>query len=226
MNEPTTTVRVWDLPTRVFHWLLAACVIASIATARAGGDAMAWHLRLGGLAITLIAFRVVWGVVGGHWSRFARFAYAPSALGRSWRGASRPDEHHEVGHTPLGALSVFVLLAALVLQTGTGLFADDEVANAGPIAEFVPEASRLALTRWRRGGGQWLLFALMGLHVGAILYHLVVKRRDLVTPMLTGDKRLAVPAPAAVDTLRSRLFALVLLVACAGVVRWAWSLGA
>ena len=226
MNEQQTTVRVWDLPTRAFHWGLAACVIASITSAWIGGNAMAWHFRLGWLVLTLLAFRLVWGLVGGHWSRFARFAYAPAAVLRYLRGESRADEHHEVGHNPLGALSVFGVLSLLAVQAGTGLFADDEIANTGPLQTLVSNATSLALTKWHTGYGQWLLIALIVLHIAAILYYLVAKKRNLVKPMLTGDKQLVAPAPHAVDDWRTRTLALALWLVCAALVSWLWSLGA
>ena len=225
MNEQLTTVRVWDLPTRGFHWLLAACVPASIGSAWIGGNAMVWHFRLGYVVFTLLAFRLLWGLVGGRWSRFATFVYAPTTVARYLRGRSDASEHHDVGHSPLGAFSVFGLLALLALQVGTGLFADDEIANTGPLVGFVPGATSLALTRWHRSVGQWLIVTLLVLHVGAILYYLVAKKRNLVLPMLSGDKRLAVPAPAAVDDGRSRTLAAVLLALCAGLVGWVVSLG-
>ena len=225
MNDPSIAVRVWDLPTRSFHWLLALCVIASVISARVGGNAMVWHFWLGYGAFTLLAFRLLWGLVGGHWSRFATFAYAPTTTWRYLRGRSRDHEHHDVGHSPLGAFSVFGLIALLVAQVGTGLFADDEIANTGPLVRFVSEATSHALSRWHRGPGQWLIVTLVTLHIGAILYYQLRKKRDLVRPMLTGDKRLTVAAPASVDDARSRTLALVLLLACAGVAAWVASLG-
>ena len=220
MNESTVTVRVWDLPTRCFHWLLAACVLGSIGSAWVGGNAMAWHFRLGYAVFTLLAFRLVWGLVGGRWSRFASFVYAPATVLRYLRGASAPHEHHEVGHNPLGAFSVFAVLALLALQVGTGLFADDEIANTGPLQPLVSNATSLALTRWHRGYGQWLVIGLVVLHVGAILYYLLVQKRNLVGPMVTGDKHLVEPAPPAADNLRTRLVAAVLLALCVGLVAW------
>jgi len=224
-ERPLTTVRVWDLPTRAFHWLLASCVLASIASAWLGGNAMAWHFRLGYVVFTLLAFRILWGLVGGYWSRFANFIYAPATIARYLRGASQAHEHHEVGHSPLGAFSVFGLLGLLVLQVGTGLFADDEIASSGPLVKFVSGATSLALTKWHRNFGQWLIIAMVALHVGAILYYVVAKKRNLVRPMLSGDKLLAVPAPAAVDNGRARAFAAVLVALCAGLVWWIVSLG-
>jgi cytochrome b len=226
MNEKLTPVRIWDLPTRVFHWSLAACVFASITSAYLGGNAMVWHFRLGYVVFTLLAFRLVWGFAGGRWSRFASFAYAPATVMRYLRGGSRADEHHEVGHNPLGALSVFGLLALLAAQVGTGLFADDEIANTGPLIKFVSGATSLALTHWHKDFGQRLIVGLVLLHIGAILFYRFRKKTDLVRPMLTGDKSLAFTVPAAVDTARSRILAALLFAACAGGVTWIVNLGA
>jgi cytochrome b len=167
----------------------------------------------------------VWGLVGGHWSRFRTFIYAPTVVLRYLRGASAEHEHHEVGHNPLGAYSVFALLAVLAAQVGTGLFADDEIANTGPLQPCVSNATSLALTHWHRGYGQWLIMALVALHVSAIVYYLAIQKRNLVWPMLTGDKQLAAPAPATVDNARTRAVAVVLLALCAGLVGWVASLG-
>jgi cytochrome b len=218
-------VRVWDLPTRIFHWLLAAAVIGLVVTGKVGGGAMVWHFRLGYLVLGLLAFRLLWGLVGGHWSRFARFLYGPGALLRYLRGRSRPDEHHDVGHSPLGALSVFALLGLLAVQVGTGLVADDEIANVGPLNRLVSGATAAAATAWHKEYGQWLLIALVVLHVAAILFYRLAKGRDLVGPMLAGDKPLPAGTPASADGLGTRLLAVALAAACAALVTWVVRLG-
>jgi cytochrome b len=218
-------VRVWDLPTRLFHWILALCVIASVVTAKIGGNALEWHMRLGYVVFTLLAFRIVWGLVGGRWSRFASFVYAPGTLWRYLRGASRPDEHHDVGHSPIGALSVFGLLVILAAQVGTGLFADDEIATTGPLNKFVSSATGLALTGWHKGWGQWLIITFVVLHVAAIVYYLVARKRNLVRPMWTGDKALPATVPASADGGGARLLALLLVVLCGAGVAWLVGLG-
>ena len=115
-------VRIWDLPTRLFHWLLAACVIGLVVTAKVGGEAMNWHLRLGYAVFGLLVFRLLWGLVGGHWSRFASFVPTPGRLARYLGG--RASAADTAGHNPLGALSVLAMLAVLGLQVATGLMAD------------------------------------------------------------------------------------------------------
>lgn len=225
MNLQTVRVRVWDLPTRLFHWTLMLCVIGSVVSAKIGGNAMVWHFRLGYVVLALLAFRLLWGVVGGHWSRFASFVYGPGALKRYLQGASRPDDHHEVGHSPLGALSVFALLALLAAQVGSGLFADDEIASSGPLVRFVSGATSSLLTGWHKNWGQWLILAMVALHVAAIVVYRVKRGRDLVTPMIAGDKLLSAGVPAARDTLATRALALGLLAACGVLAAWVASLG-
>ena len=220
-------VRVWDLPTRVFHWLLALAVVGMVITGKIGGNALAWHFRIGYLVMGLLLFRLLWGFVGGHWSRFARFVYSPGTVLRYLRGQGRPDEHLDVGHSPLGAFSVFALLFFLALQVGTGLVADDEIATQGPLNRFVSAATASSATHWHKGAGQAILIVLVLLHVGAIVYYRVRQNKNLVQPMLTGDKQLPAqpPTPAARDSMATRGLAAVLAVVCAGVVTWVVRLG-
>ena len=227
--KPGRRLRVWDLPTRVFHWTLALCVIASIATAYIGGNATVWHFRLGYLTFALLVFRLMWGLLGGHWSRFGTFFYSPGALLRYLRGTPGPDDRFDIGHSPLGSLSVWALLGLLVLQVATGLVADDEIASTGPLNRFVSSAVAGKATGYHADVGQWLLIGLIALHVGAVLFYLFAKRRDLIGPMWHGDKPLPQEAPADLpmtrDTAGTRLFALVVFGACAALVWWVVSLG-
>jgi cytochrome b len=218
--QELTPVREWDQPTRAFHWILALAVIGSVASAKIGGGALVWHMRLGYLVFTLLAFRLLWGLVGGRWSRFSSFVYAPGAVLRYLRGQSRADEHHDVGHSPLGAFSVFALIVLLCAQVATGLFADDEIATTGPLNKFVASATGLALTRWHKGWGQWLIIVLVLLHVAAIVFYLVRHRRNLIQPMWNGDKALPAHVPASADGGAARLLALVLVLLCGSGVAW------
>jgi len=221
----TETVRVWDLPTRLFHWTLAGLVIFSVISAHIGGDLIVWHFRSGYAVFALLAFRLLWGLLGGRWSRFSHFVYGPGALLRYVRGQAREGDRFDVGHSPLGSLSVFALLLFLGLQVGTGLVADDEIANAGPLVRFVSEAASHQLTSYHRDIGQWTLLSLIALHVLAIVFYRLKHRRDLLGPMLHGDKQLPSGVPAAVDTLATRALAMLLMAACAALVWWVVSLG-
>jgi cytochrome b len=218
-------VRVWDLPTRLFHWALVLCVIGSVASAKLGGNALVWHLRLGYAVLALVAFRVLWGLVGGRWSRFTSFLYSPAALLRYLRGRPRDGERFDVGHNPLGGLSVLAMLAGLALQAGSGLIADDEIATTGPLQRFVSGEVSLAWTSYHKSYGQWGLYLLIALHLAALAYYALAKRRNLLAPMISGDKRLAPTAAPARDSAATRLLALALLGACAAAVGWLVSLG-
>jgi len=218
-------IRVWDLPTRLFHWLLALAVVAAVVTANVGGNAMVWHFRLGYCIFALLAFRLLWGVVGGRWSRFASFVYGPGAVLRYLRGQRRDGEHVDVGHTPTGSFSVFALLAVLMVQVATGLVADDEIDNVGPLNKFVSSSLAGKATSWHADVGQWLIIALVALHVAAIVYYVARKGINLVGPMLSGDKRLPAGTPASKDGAAQRLLGAALLCGCAAVVAWVVKLG-
>ncbi|MEY4267052.1 MAG: hypothetical protein RIS90_1587, partial [Pseudomonadota bacterium] len=179
-------VRVWDLPTRAFHWLLAACVIGLVTTAQIGGAAMEWHFRLGYAVLVLLLFRLVWGFGGGYWSRFGTFSYSPTTIIAYLRGRSEP--RHELGHNPLGSLSVFALLLFLLAQVGSGLFSDDEIAAVGPLSKFASGALVSKLTFYHKEVGKLVLLLLVALHIGAILFYLFKRRENLIRAMLTGDQ--------------------------------------
>jgi cytochrome b len=219
-------IRVWDLPTRTFHWLLAVLVVASIVSAHIGGGAMIWHMRSGYVIFTLLAFRLVWGFVGGRWSRFAAFVYAPATSLRYLRGASLPHEHHHVGHNPLGAWSVFALLGLLGVQVATGLVADDEIAANGPLFKYASSATSRTASHWHADIGQWIIVALAVLHVCAVAFYWLKRRQNLVAPMLHGDKHLTADVPAAIDSTGSRMIALAIAAACAIGVAFVASLDA
>ena len=216
-------LRVWDLPTRLFHWALAASVLGLIASGNIGGGAMEWHFRLGYAVLALLLFRLLWGCVGGRWSRFSSFIYSPASLWRHLSG--RGDPGHGIGHSPLGALSVFGLLALLALQVLTGLTSDDAISFTGPLAPHVSSAVVDWATGWHKDIGQLIVIALVVLHVLAIVFYLVRKKQNLTAAMITGDKSVDTPAQPARDDAASRLLALVLFAGCAALAWWVRSLG-
>lgn len=210
-------IRVWDLPTRLFHWTLVACVAGLVLTGYVGGAQMEWHARIGYAVLTLLLFRLVWGFVGGHWSRFASFVRGPSHIAAYLRGESHPDSL--VGHNPLGALSVLAMMVFLLAQVATGLVGDDEISFTGPLNRFVTSAQGLAATWYHKRVGQWLIIGMVALHVSAVLFYLWRKGENLVRPMVQGDKAVgAGTAVASRDDARSRATALAVLLACAGAV--------
>ena len=172
--------QIWDLPIRLFHWLLAASIPAAIATGMMGGAWIDWHGRIGLFILGLISFRVVWGFVGPRNARFASFVRGPRAVMAYLRG-----EWRGVGHNPLGAWSVLALLALTAAQVGTGLFANDDIAFQGPLADLAGQdwSNRLRGVHALLKNG---LIAMVALHVAAIFFYVCVKRENLLRPMLTG----------------------------------------
>ena len=217
------TVRIWDLPTRVFHWALALCIVGLLVTGNVGGNAMVWHFRIGLTVLALLLFRLVWGLVGGHWSRFATFIYSPRSIINYLKGRGKPE--HSVGHTPAGAGSVFALLAVLLAQVGSGLISDDEIASAGPLVRFVSSATSNLATNYHKNIGKWIILALVILHIAAIVFYLW-RKHNLIKPMLHGDKQLEVAMPPSRDDAASRVSALALFAICAFFVTWVASLAA
>lgn len=216
-------VRVWDLPTRIFHWALVAGVLGLAISGTLGGNAMVWHFRFGYAVLTLLLFRIVWGLVGGRWSRFGAFIYSPQSVFNYLRGRGKAE--HSVGHSPIGAGSVFAMLGILLAQVGTGLLSDDEIAFAGPLTRFVSNASVSLATNYHKNIGKWILLALVLLHIAAIVFYLW-RKHNLVGAMLHGDKELVTRVPPSRDDAASRTAALVVLAACAGGVYWISTLAA
>lgn len=213
----TTAVPVWDIPVRVFHWLLVALFAALWVSGKTGK--LDLHMPLGSLVLTLLLFRLAWGGVGSHTARFSAFVAGPRralAYVRSLRdGRSWP----ELGHNPLGGWSVLALLTLLMVQGAAGLFTSDDIFTDGPLAWTVSSITVKQLSTVHRLGAK-LLLALVALHVGAVLFYLLAKGENLVRPMLTGAKRVSpeLAAKAASLEFRNPWLALALLAASATVV--------
>jgi cytochrome b len=212
----TVTVRVWDAPTRLFHWALVVCFVCLVVTAQVGGAAMDWHFRFGYGVLALLFFRLVWGLAGGYWSRFSSFLYSPGQIIRYMKGQG--DADYAVGHNPMGAMSVFALLGFLTLQVGSGLFSDDEIAAAGPLTRFVSSTWVANATFYHKEVGKVVLLALVALHLLAIGFYFFTKHENLVRAMITGDKTLDFAAQSANDQTSDRLKALLIITVCAVVV--------
>jgi cytochrome b len=178
------TILVWDLPLRLAHWALALCVAGSWATHYAGAEWSAWHARCGYAVLVLVVFRIVWGFVGTRHARFAVFLRGPRRVIDYVRGRSGAPV---VGHNPLGALSVVAMLALLLAQAGTGLFANDEIAFTGPFYGWVSQATSGRLTSLHHANADWLL-AFLVLHLAAVAWYGLVRRQPLVKAMLSGRR--------------------------------------
>lgn len=179
------SISLWDLPTRLFHWLLVVAVTGSLVTVSLGGTWMLWHERFGIAIVGLISFRLVWGIFGSTYARFFQFIPGPSAIAAYLKG-----EWHGVGHNPLGALSVLAMLGLLGFQAVTGLFATDAIAFNGPLYRAVSSGWNDTITSWHKQS-EWFIYGLIGLHIASVLFYTLVKKDNLVTPMITGRKKVS-----------------------------------
>jgi len=178
-------IRVWNLPIRVFHWLLVLCNIGSIVSVNIGGNAMEWHAYFGYSVLTLLIFRIIWGFVGSTHARFTSFFPSFKNILNYLQGKAPS----VLGHNPLGALSVFALLMVLSIQALTGLFVDDEIVFQGPLAKYVSNSTVSLLSKvhyWNH----WLIYTLITIHIAAIIYYHKFKGEDLIKPMISGDKEI------------------------------------
>jgi len=216
IREPSTFIKVWDLPTRIFHWALALAVIALVISAEIGGDAMVWHFRLGYGVLTLLIFRLVWGFVGGKWSRFNSFNYPLKTVFSYARGERSPAQ--EIGHNPLGAWSVFAMLFFLLLQVSTGLLSDDEIANAGLLVKFASSALVNYATFYHKAIGKLVIFGLIAMHIAAIAHHYFVKKENLIKPMIMGFKPAWFETLSSQDNVQTRFLAAVICALAVGFV--------
>lgn len=203
------TVRIWDLPTRLFHWALAMSVVGLVITGNVGGNAMAWHFRLGYVVMTLVLFRFAWGFFGGHWSRWSQLPIRPSSVWFYVNGRTKVE--HLPGHNPLGSWSVLALLLFLSLQAGSGLVSDDEISNMGPLSALVSGHWVSLATAWHKGWGKTLLIFLLLVHVLAIAWYRWRKKQSLVPAMWHGDKAMTLQVTPSRDSTQTRILALAVL---------------
>lgn len=211
------TVRIWDLPTRLFHWALVVCVVGLVITGNIGGNAMLWHFRFGYAVMSLLLFRLVWGVLGGHWSRWSQLPLGANALKAYFQGKSPTT--HVAGHNPIGSWSVLAFIVVLALQVSTGLISDDEISNMGPLAALAPSEWVSWASSWHRHWGKLTLLALVAAHVLALAWYRWKKNQKLVAAMVHGDKTLPESVMPSRDTPKTRLLALCLW-AIAAVSAW------
>ena len=202
------SLKVWDLPTRVFHWALLLAVVGSAYSVWVSED-MVWHARFGYAVLALCLFRLVWGFIGGHWSRFATFI--PSWQASRQYLSSSDEDKATLGHNPLGAWSVYALLIFLLLQVASGLGSDDDIGFNGPLAPLLSSDWVSRLTNYHADVGRWVLIGLIALHVLAVLFYTLVKRQGLIQTMWHGVREWPVDAVASVDTWPRRLGALLIV---------------
>lgn len=187
-DEILQTIMVWDLPTRLFHWILVALMIAQWWTAEQSST-MDYHVWGGYAVLTLVLFRLIWGFVGSETVLFSDFVRSPGAALVYARALMRGETPHYLGHNPMGGWSILALLILLLIQAGTGLFASDDILIEGPLYAWVSNDT----SDWLTSIHHWnfnLLLAMIAVHLSAVFFYLLVKRENLIHPMLSGRKYL------------------------------------
>jgi cytochrome b len=206
---------VWDLPLRLFHWLLVLALAGAWLTHELGVKYMDWHMRFGYGVIGLVLFRIVWGFAGPRHARFGDFLRGPGAVAAYARDWLAGRARVSAGHNPLGGWSVLALLTVAGVQAVTGLFNSDDILTSGPWHDAVSEDTADTLS-WLHAVNFNVLLGLAGLHVAVILAYWLRLRIDLVTAMITGRKRGADPAAGIAG--HRLVLALVLAALAAGAV--------
>ena len=216
-NGKLPQVRVWDLPTRLFHFLLAVCVTGALITVNIGGGWMDWHVRFGIASFALLLFRVIWGLVGPRYARFSQFFSSPAKTRAYLRGQASKT----AGHSPLGAWSVIAMLMLFLLQSTTGLFTSDDILTQGPFVQFVSNSQVAIFTRIH-SFNEYFLYAILALHLVAIAFY-SLRKHGLVKPMVTGNvptHTLPSGTQSARDDWRVRIGALLLALVLAALAWW------
>jgi cytochrome b len=212
-------VNVWDLPTRTFHWLLVISFAVAYFSNLLGVSYFVYHLWSGYFVILLLVFRLCWGVIGAHHSRFINFVPNPKETIRYLRDLVKGKSKSYQGHNPLGAWMVLLLLVSLLIQAITGLFSNDEIFNAGPLYAYVSHEISLWLTGIHKDLFYWI-FAAVVLHVLAVFFYLIIKRENLIKPMITGKKLADDHSNINPVKSASPWLALLLIVIISAVLAW------
>jgi cytochrome b len=218
-TEPRVEVPVWDWPVRVVHWTIALLVAAQIATGLIGNEALVWHMRCGEALLALVLFRVIWGFAGSGNARFSSFVRGPGAVLSYVRSLFRPPHEVHATHNPIGGWMVIALLLAMLVQAGTGLCTQDDIGNEGPLVKLVSGDLSESLGYLHRRVW-WVVAGLASLHILAVIGYFAVLGDDLISPMVTGTKRLPARVANAANAASSSTRALVLLAALAALMWW------
>ena len=178
---------IWDLPLRLFHWLLVLALLGSWYTSEQEGDMVEQHMLLGYLILGLVIFRIIWGFVGTKHSLFKHFIPSPSAVSEYAKQVTKPNAPKYPGHNPLGSLMVIIMIVSILAQAISGLFINDDIFSSGPYYEvFGSDFSKLMKTIHIYGFD--VMLALIALHLSAIIFYWWKKKINLILPMVTGKK--------------------------------------
>lgn len=210
---PNLLMRVWDAPTRLFHWAIVLLVTFSYVSVQR--EWIQLHFLSGYAVLALLLFRLAWGFIGSETSRFRQFLRSPVAGLRHLAAFGTREPDTEIGHNAAGGWAVLAMLAVLFVQVGTGLFSNNDIDAQGPLAHDVSKAT----SNWMTGlhaTSFWVVLGLVAVHIVAIVAYAAFKRHDLVRAMVTGKKRL--PANLRQPRFTSPVLAAGILLASAGLV--------
>lgn len=222
MEQMNNKILVWDIPTRAFHWLLVLAISFQFVTAEILDDAIQLHFYGGYFTLTLIVFRIFWGIWGSYHARFINFIVKPKTTYHYAKSLAFSDSPIHLGHNPLGALSIILVLTIIAMQAISGLFISDDIFSQGPYYYAVSSQTQ-DLANWIHHNTFNAIWVFLAFHIGAMIFYKVEKKQDLVKAMVTGYKPHTTDAPLIKNHwLRFILISLcsALLVYCVVVV-WA-----
>lgn len=210
-------VKAWDVPTRLFHWLLVVLIACSYLSYKFGDVMMQWHMLNGYAILTLVIYRLLWGVIGSSTARFRDFIKGPGAVFSYLKALFSKEPQKFLGHNPAGGLMVVALLLLILGQGTMGLFSSDDIMVEGPLVHKVSSSWVSTASSFHRIGF-WVIVGFVSLHVFAAFFYLLVKKENLIRPMVTGLKeRKFVPENVSLREV-SPLIALMLLAVVAALL--------
>lgn len=210
---------VWDLPLRLFHWLLVICIGGAWYTSEQQGELVELHMQFGYAILGLAIFRLIWGFVGTRHSKFNHFFPTPTRLANYFKSFKTSSADNYAGHNPLGSLMLLLMIFLIFAQAISGLFIDDDIFSSGPYYGTISAEAEKIMKLIHHNAFDFLLAAI-GLHISAALYYRLIKKQDFITPMITGKK--SSDQVKAEDTIQhSKLFiAILVALLVAGFVYW------
>ena len=209
-------VKVWDLPSRIALWALSLSILGSYGTAEYGWFSMQWHFYFGYAAITLVIFRVLWGFFGSEHARFRNFVRGPGAVWRYLKTLGDKNSAESTGHSALGGWAVLVLLAATLAQGISGLFNSDDIEWFGPLSDKA-SSDLVEQMSWFHNNFYNVLLIVIGVHSVAALLYLLIKKQNLIAPMITGIKR----SIQAADAKQKPIWLALILLTVSAAALWA-----
>lgn len=219
LTTATTSVKIWDLPTRVFHWTLVFGMGFMWLSAELGGLWMDWHTKVGEFMLALILFRIIWGFVGSETDRFTAFVKSPATAIHHLKEMKAEGTAYHAGHNPLGAWMVVFLLGGVLLQATAGLFANDDILVEGPLYGLVSESTAKVLNGLHKFWFNILLLAAV-VHILSIGFYKIRKRTNLIKAMVSGSADWPVDQQPIPNNLsfKSPWLALSIFIVCYGLV--------